>query len=421
MRIKVYPSSLSGILEVPSSKSHFQRILAASLLSNDKSIINYHTISNDDKAVLNVIQDLGARVEIGEKQIIINGGLSEHPGVVNCGESGLCLRMFTPILALLNHKVIINGEGSLLNRPQQFMQQALSELGVELKSSMGLLPLSVKGPLQAGNIRIDGSFSSQFLTGLLMALPLCDSDSSIHVENLVSRPYIDLTLKTLDSFGIRIVNKEYQQFMIPGKQRYSGGEFTVEGDWSSASNLIIGALSSGEVTLQNLDQESTQADRRLMNLLNSMEVRLKASSQEVMIFKSEVSAFTFNASECPDLFPPLVSFAVLSRKKCEINGVKRLKHKESDRAQSLIREFAKLGIAISVNDDLLTIEGTRANGGTVHSHNDHRIAMALAITALSATEAVVIEGAECVKKSYPGFWNDLQKLGANIEFYHPED
>ncbi len=415
MRIKIHPSAIKGTIEVPSSKSHFQRALAGALLCNGTSIINYNTISNDDQAVLTLIQSLGAKVQHTEKQLIIRGGLTTTSKELSCGESGLCLRMFSPILALLQQESTLHGHGSLLNRPQEFMKDPIQQLGGTFKSNHGLLPIQVSGPFKGGTAHIDGSFSSQFLSGLLMALPLAHNNSVIHVHKLTSKPYIDLTLQTLNSFGVTITHDNYKKFQVKGQQHYHESEIDIEGDWSAASNLIVAATINGFVQLNNLNSTSSQADRRIIEAIEYNFSESDKINNQLSIQKKPINAFHFDASNSPDLFPPLVALAINAKGTSTIKGVQRLAHKESDRGQALKQEFGKLGIAISMNEDTMQITGGPVKGGHVYAHKDHRIAMSLAVAALNAQAPVIIEGAECVAKSYPEFWNNLQALGVMLD------
>jgi len=423
----IQPSKIKGIIQAPASKSSMQRACAAALLAKGKCIIHNHGHSNDDNAALEIIRRLGAVITISprdaahDEELIINSsGLHPIADEVNCGESGLSLRMFAPIIALADKKITIDGEGSLLNRPMDFFDEILPQLGAEVQSNDGKLPIKVKGPLRPKNIEIDGSLSSQFLTGLLMSYAATDAKNvSIKVNNLTSKPYIDLTLDVMKKFDLKIPeNKNYREFYFPSLSHVSpltSHEYTVEGDWSGGAFLLVAGAIAGPITIRGLDMMSTQADKVIMDALTKANAVFAIEAKGIKIRPAEMKAFEFDATDCPDLFPPLVTLATYCNGRTKIKGVNRLTHKESNRAVSLQQEFGKMGVRIEVDDDIMVIHG--GNGVTrakVNSHHDHRIAMACAVAALKADGETTIEGAEAVKKSYPDFYDDLKKLGADV-------
>jgi 3-phosphoshikimate 1-carboxyvinyltransferase len=366
-------------------------------------------------AVMSIAVGLGAKVEPQVNELKIYGsGILKEPKL-NCGESGLAIRMFSPIAALFPAEIIMAGANSLKKRPMFMIEEALNQLGVKCKSSGGFLPLTIQGPIIGGQCEIDGSISSQLLTGLLMALPMASKDSEIKVNNLKSKPYIDMTIQVLKSFGIEIQNTDYKLFKITGNQKYTPHEYTVEGDWSGGAFLLVaGAINGSQLSVQNLQSDSMQSDMAIINALKKAGAKMKISDNQIDISKSELKAFDFDASESPDLFPPLVALATYCKGVSTIKGVSRLKYKESDRAASLKEEFGKMSIRIDINDDLMSVTGGQPQGTHVESHEDHRIAMALAITSLRATGKVYIRDSQCVAKSYPGFFDDLRNLGALV-------
>jgi 3-phosphoshikimate 1-carboxyvinyltransferase len=424
MQVTIQPSEIKGTIQAPASKSSMQRGCAASLLYPGTTIIRNPGHSNDDKAALGVIKDLGAKVETqadGSLKITGIGGVNPESGAVSCGESGLGIRMFTPIVAMSNKRITINGEGSLVTRPMDFFDQVLPQLGVEIVSREGKLPLQVKGPLQPKNITIDGSLSSQFLTGLLMAYAASNAkDVTITVDNLKSKPYIDLTLAVMKQFGWEVENRNYEAFYFAGTERSRSVErsrrvYTVEGDWSGAAFLLVTGAIAGNITVKGLDVQSTQADRAVLQALQSCGAKLSIQAEQIEVGPAALQAFQFNATECPDLFPPLVALASYCKGTTVIEGVGRLTHKESNRALTLQEEFGKMGVEIELQDDLMLIKGGNGlKGAAVHSHHDHRIAMACAVAALKATGETVISEAQAINKSYPDFYEHIQSLGAIV-------
>ena len=412
------PSFISGHIMAPASKSSMQRACAAALLCEGATQIINPGKSNDDQAALSVIQKLGARVVTNDDGSITihSQGVDPVEDEVNCGESGLGIRMFTPIVALSSRKITINGTGSLLTRPMHFFDEIFPALGIQIQSNQGRLPIQIKGPIQPANIEVDGSLSSQFLTGLLMAYGAAVTQPvTITVNNLKSKPYIDLTLRVMESFGRKVTHNNYQTFYLqPQSINYEPQVYTVEGDWSGGAFLLVAGAIAGDIIVQGLDLSSTQADKAIMQALQNCGCKLTVQNNSIAIGQGPLKAFTFDATDCPDLFPPLVALAALCTGTTTITGVSRLAHKESNRGLTLQDEFAKLGIAITLIGDEMKITGGNINGANVHSRHDHRIAMACAVAALRADGPVVIAEAEAINKSYPDFYNHLQQIGAQV-------
>ena len=422
MKVTIQPSKLKGSIQAPASKSSMQRACAAALLTKGETIIHNPGHSNDDKAALDIIKKLGATVEINNEELIINSsGINPNESTINCGESGLSIRMFTPLVALSDKEITINGTGSLVTRPMDFFDEILPQLGVKIKSNEGKLPMTIQGPLQPKNIEVDGSLSSQFLTGLLMAYAASGANNvSIKVNNLKSKPYIDLTLDVMKHFGLRLPeNKNYEEFIFHSDSEIppsgGGGAYTVEGDWSGGAFLLVAGAIAGPITVRGLDLSSTQADRAIIDALMAANAGIAMDAKGIQLHPVEMDAFYFDATDCPDLFPPLVALAAYCNGKTTIKGVSRLAHKESDRAITLQDEFDKMGVTIDLKGDEMIIHGGgKVKGADVHSHHDHRIAMACAVAALKADSEMVIDEAQAVKKSYPDFYEDLKKLGADV-------
>lgn len=398
-----------------------QRALAAAWIRPGKTTLLNPGNSEDDQAALRCIRALGAQVTIeSDRWVVEHSGQPAESGVLDCGESGLSIRMFTPLAALSDRPWRIMGGGSLTKRPMQFFEAVLPLLGVAVRLNDGRLPIELQGPLKPADIEVDGSMSSQFLTGLLMAYAAAaQTDRTITVIDLKSRPYIDLTLQILHRFGLPVpINDQYRRFTFNGTKSPAAAEpltVSVEGDWSGAAFWLAAAPIAGSIALRGLDPESTQADRAMYALLKRIGVQIRWDGESMEIGSGLPSCFDFDATDCPDLFPPLVALASHLPGTSVIRGVHRLKHKESDRSTALQTEFGKLGVPISVVDDMLQIEGVGAiRSGLVDAQGDHRIAMALAVAALGASGPVRISGAESVRKSYPDFWRDLQSLGATV-------
>jgi len=419
-------------------------------MAEGRSVILSPGSSDDVLAAVNVVRQLGARVErwplkspppgktdagkgsAGERSrtgergtgtvkatglerqaeegLVIDGGLQQPEGVLDCGEAGLSVRMFSAVAALFDRPVTLTGRGSLLKRPMVVIEESLRAMGVECTTVNGCLPVTVSGPLPGGKALIDGSFSSQVLTGILIASPYAASDVTLLVNNLKSRPYIDMTLMVMELFGVEVENRGYSEFIIRHGQRYLPREYRVEGDWSGAAFLLVAGAIGGSVTVENLDTSSPQADRAIVDALGRAGANVATGTGEVTVSHGNLKAFEFDATDCPDLFPPLVTLAAFCEGTTTVRGAERLLHKESNRAATLSKEFGKLGVAVKVTGDIMKIKGGGCNGGTVESHGDHRIAMACATAAVAAHGEVLIEGAEAVAKSYPRFFEDLDRL-----------
>ena len=443
MRVIVYPSKLVGEQVAPASKSSMQRACAAALIHKGATIIHNPGHSNDDLAALDVIQKLGAIVTINnvEKKIanhlapqetnnksitITSNGVVPIGPIMNCGESGLGIRMFTPIAALSHQLIKIEGKGSLVKRPMHFFDEILPLLGVTIKSQKGFLPLEIKGPLQPAHITVDGSLSSQFLTGLLMAFAAAEvHDAEIKVVDLKSKPYIDLTLAVLHQFGWNVKHTNYERFTfhshLPLKPLI---EYTVEGDWSGAAFLLVAGAIAGPIKVKGLQLDSTQADKKIISALISANASITIEVDGIILGPNKnlengkqepLKAFHFDATDCPDLFPPLVALACYCDGVTEIKGVNRLAHKESDRGITLQSEFGKMGVNIILDGDVMQIQGgSEVKSTQVFSQHDHRIAMASAVAALGANGPITITEAEAINKSYSDFFMDLQQLGAKL-------
>ena len=420
MIVKIQPGKISGNIDAPTSKSSMQRACAAALLNDGKTIITNPGRSNDDLAALGVIDNLGAKVlqQSTNELVIESKGVKPVSREMNCGESGLGIRMFAPIAALSDQEIIINGTGSLLSRPMDFFDEIFPKLGIEIESNHGKLPIKIKGPLKPVDITIDGSLSSQFLTGLLMAYgKAATKPVTITVNNLKSKPYIDLTLQVMQEFGYSVINHQYESFEIHpvNVPSHQPKNYLVEGDWSGAAFLLVAGAIAGEITIKGLNVFSSQADKAILRALTMSEAVVSIAEDQIVIGPGKLKAFHFDATDCPDLFPPLVALASFCDGTTVIEGVSRLAHKESNRGLTLQEEFGKMGIEITLQDDLMLVKGgTGLKAAIVHSHHDHRIAMACAVAALRAEGETTIEEAEAINKSYPSFYSDLKNLGAVV-------
>ena len=406
---------LHGEVTPPCSKSYAQRALAAALLASGRTTLRGIELCRDTRSAIDAIEKLGARVTVeNDNTLIIDGGLCPATDVLNVGESGLAARLFTPIAALGNQAVTIDGEGTLKHRPMAMMVTPLRALGVEVRDGGGKLPIEVRGPIKGGRIVVDGSISSQFITGLLIALPKATHDTTIEVRNAVSTPYIDMTLETLERFGVEVMHNDgdYTEFYIEGNQEFNPVDYTIESDWSAAAFIMVAAAIAGEVTVRNISTLSRQADTAVCRALERAGASIIIEEGAITVAHRHLEAFTFDATNSPDLFPALVALAAAAEGVSTIRGIERLRGKESDRGEVLREEYRKLGIEIELDYDenIMRIVGGMPHAAEVDSHDDHRIAMSLAITALRIEDEVVIRNRECVSKSYPSFFDDIEML-----------
>jgi len=301
---------VKGTLTPPCSKSYAQRALAASLLCGETSVLRNLEFCDDTRSALRCIETLGARVKhVDASTLSIEGGLHPRGKVLHVGESGLATRLFTPIASLCGMPVTIEGQGTLLRRPMHMMIDPLRRLGVRVRDNDGYLPFEVRGPIRGGEIDVDGSVSSQFITGLLLALPLSQHDTTLHVRSAVSTPYLDMTVDTAARFGVEICHNDYKEFYIEGGQRYRPAFFSIEGDWSAAAMLLVAGAVAGEVTVKNVSMLSKQADTAICTALVRAGAAVINDEDSVTASHRPLRAFEFDATHCPDLFPALAALA----------------------------------------------------------------------------------------------------------------
>jgi len=415
MDIKVFPSEISGVIRAPSSKSQSIRAIASAMLAGGTSKIAYPSACDDALAMAGIAKALGAKIKLNPGSMEITGGFNPDGKTINCGESGLAARLMIALASLGEKEVIITGDGTLLKRHLGNIMQPLIDLDVKCATTRGYLPFKIQGPLIGGHIEVDGSGGSQFISGLLMALPLAENNSELIVRNLKSIPYIDMTLEMLSKFGINIQHKDYQIFKIKGNQKYLPANLEIEGDWSGAAFPLVAGALAGNMKISGINPNSQQADLKIISALKLAGANIENHDNEFNISKSKLNSIAFDATHCPDLFPPLVVLAAAAEGASKITGVNRLSQKESNRGLVLQEEMAKLGIQIDLSGDEMTVHGGQIKGGSIFSHHDHRIAMAGTVAALIAEDPITIQNAECVSKSYPEFFNDMKKVGVQLE------
>ena len=419
MEMRCTPAILSGKIKAISSKSHAHRVLICSALANEPTKINCNVLSKDITATLECLKMLGADIKTEENTILVNPQKFNEKAEIDCGESGSTLRFLLPLVSALGIDTTINAYGRLPERPLSPLKEELEKKGVVFQKD-NEYPLHITGNLQSGDFELAGNISSQFVSGLLFALPLLKGDSKIRlIPPVESKSYIDITVETLRDFGI-IVEETENTYIIKGNQKYiSPKEITIEGDWSnSAFFLCAGALSKDGVTVSGLDIYSTQGDKKILDILKRMGASVEVDNDEITVKKNKLMGTMVNGGDIPDLVPVVsVMGAMCDKGVTHIVNASRLRLKESDRIATTESLLSKVGAAVSETDDGLVIWGENdLIGGRVDGANDHRIVMSAAIFSSLCALPVDIVGAEAVSKSYPHFFEDFNSLGgkANV-------
>lgn len=424
MDVLIIPGNINGEVVVPASKSYAQRAFAAALLRAGETRIEGLGFSEDEHAALNILRACGADVVEDFTSVTVRSeGLSTITqslvSLFDAGESGLASRMFTPILALRSAPFVLEGSGTLRDRPFDFFEKYLPQLDVALKSNFGKLPLQVSGPLVPCDISIPGNESSQYASGLMMAFAAsCSKEVTLTVTQARSTSYLDLTKNVLQDFGFDLEEVAPAEYLFRPLRQNLSGSFTyhIEADWSNAAFWLVAAAVFGGIRVLGLNPKSLQGDRAILEVLQGAGAEVVTAGNELRINAETLSSFCFDATDTPDLFPPLALLAAFCQGQSRIRGVHRLLHKESNRADALISEFTKMQIPIFVEEDVLMVEGAVPQGSEYLSGwNDHRIVMTLSLLALRAESASKINGVEAVNKSYPLFYDHLKKLGAHFQ------
>jgi len=420
--ITITPSALTGTVCVPSSKSVCHRAVICAGLAEGTSRISGILLSDDIIATMHAMEALGAVITQEEDTLIITGTDCTEPvhHTIECNESGSTLRFLIP-LGLNDQTMTFTGKGQLVERPLEDYFNILNEQQIPYQTTEGHLPLSVTGVLKPGEFRLRGDVSSQFVSGLLFALPRLPGDSSIIITTeMESQGYIDLTLAMLAEFGIKIINNNYREFIVPGNQKYISKDYHVEGDYSQVAFWLTAGTIGSSIDCTGLNLTSLQGDKVIVDLIKQMGGHLTCSGDAITATPGSTTGITIDASQCPDLVPILTVLASVSTGTTHIIRAARLRIKECDRLQAITQELNKLGAHIEEHEDSLTIHGLRQlkGGCRVYSWKDHRIAMALAVASIKCLEPITIEHSQCVSKSYPDFWRHFQMLGGKTDECH---
>ncbi len=420
--ITITHSNLTGSVCVPASKSVCHRAVICAALAEGTSRISGILLSDDIIATMHAMEALGAIIKReAEDTLVITGTNCTKPlhHIIACNESGSTLRFLIP-LGLNGANMTFTGKGKLVERPLDDYFAILDEQQIPYQTTEGHLPISVTGTLKPGKFHLRGDVSSQFVSGLLFALPRLEGDSTIIITTeMESQGYIDLTLAMLERFGIKIINHNYREFIVPGNQTYRSTDYHVEGDYSQVAFWLVAGTIGSPICCTGLNPNSLQGDKVIVDLLQQMGANLKIETDSITASPTKTKGIVIDASQCPDLVPILTVLAAVSEGTTKIIRAARLRIKECDRLKAITTELTKLGARIEEHEDSLTIHGLPAlTGGVVDSWDDHRIAMALGIASIQCSQPVTITNSKCVSKSYPAFWQDFHNVGGKINERH---
>lgn len=409
MRVKVFPSSLCGTIPAIASKSDAHRLFICAYLSDKKTLIKLQSTSVDIDTTLECLSSLGAKIKRENNVVEITPSKSNDGCILDANESGSTLRFLIPVATAVADKVTFIGHGRLPERPIGELLDTLSQNGVSFSSDK--LPFTTEGRLKSGTFKLPGNISSQYITGLLFALPLLEGDSEIVLTtNLESKGYIDITLSALGKFGIKI-EKRKNSYFVKGSQKYISPTNTeVDGDWSNSAFFLVAGAVKNFIKMSGLDINSPQGDKAITDVLKRFGAKVTLES-EISVEESTLKATKIDISEIPDMLPALAVLASFAEGTTEFTGGRRLRIKESDRLKSVSDMINSLGGRATELDEGLIVEGVGLSGGEVNSYNDHRIVMAAAIGGALGSGEVTINGAEAVNKSYPSFFEDFEKIG----------
>ncbi|WP_304960361.1 3-phosphoshikimate 1-carboxyvinyltransferase [Thomasclavelia cocleata] len=423
--VKIIPTKLKGVVQVPPSKSLAHRAIICASLAKGVSRIDNIEYSKDIQATIKAMKSLGTIIEEFENYLIIDGTttFTKQNSEIDCEESGSTLRFMVPISIVEENKVHFVGRGNLGKRPLDTFYEIFERQNIGYMYKKDVLDLYVIGKLKPDHYIIPGNISSQFITGLLFALPLLKGDSIIEITStLESKGYIDLTLQMLSQYGIKIINNDYKSFVVMGNQEYQAHDYRVEADFSQAAFYLVAGAIGNDVVLTDLNLNSLQGDKATLSILEAMGAKINVVSDGIKVTGENLSATQVDASQCPDVITVVSVALALAQGKSEVINAKRLRIKECDRIIATSSQLNELGGSVVELSDSMTIRGvSEFVGGNCSSFADHRIAMMLAIAATRCNQSVIIDNMECVEKSYPSFWEDYQSLGGIIDVINMEE
>lgn len=414
--MKILPSKLKGEINIIASKSYAHRLLICAALSDSPTRIKITSLNDDIRATIKALSAFGTKVEIDKSTITVTpANPAKTHAFINCMESGSTLRFMLPVAAMICKYSMFIGSGKLPNRPILPLIEVMRQNGAVVKNDR--LPLSVSAKLKGGIYKLCGDISSQFVSGLMFALVLAEGDSQIHITGkLESKLYVDMTIKALMDFGIKIKAEPYGYYIKGGQKYKSPGIASVEGDWSSAAFFLAAGALSGPVTVLGLNDDSLQPDKKIVEYLKEFGAQVEAQGNRITVTKKELHGINIDISQTPDLFPILSIIASVSTGRTVFSNCKRLRYKESDRLESTYKMLKSLGADAEIINDSMAINGTNhLNGSVVDGFNDHRIVMSAAIASLICDSPVTINDENAINKSYPEFFEHFTKLGGKID------
>lgn len=411
MNIKITPNRLKGKVKMPPSKSAAHRLLICAALSEDESYITPKCTSDDIKATVSCLKELGANIKETEEGYIVSKGKVNKNCTLDFYESGSTARFLLPIAAALGADATMVGRGRLPERPMAPLTNVLRKNGVEV--SMDNLPITIKGNLNAGDFELAGNISSQYVSGLLFATPLLKNDSQITLTSpLESTGYVDMTLKAMSEFGVS-VGKGKDSYKIKS-QEYKGKNMVIEGDWSQAAFFMSAAAIGSEIQIEGLDLDSLQGDKACLDIFARFGADVSVTDNKIKVKKNRLEGITVDASNIPDMVPALAATAAFAKGKTVIHSAERLRLKESDRIKTTIAALNQMGIKTEEKPDGMIIYGGEPKGAVIDGAGDHRIVMAFSVVAAYAKGESVITGAEAISKSYPEFFSEFKKLEGRV-------
>lgn len=415
--ITLIPTKLNGSIQIPPSKSLAHRAIICASLARGRSIIRNIEYSKDIDATISCMKELGTIIFKHDDYLEIDGTTTflKNKCEMNCEESGSTLRFMIPISLVEFTNVHYSGKGRLGERPLDIYYNIFEKQGIPFLYREKVLDLYIQGRLSSDEFYIPGDVSSQFISGLLFALPLLDGDSIIHITSpLQSKGYIDLTLQMLEMYGIKIEYKD-QKFYIKGNQSYKACDYTIEGDYSQAAFYLIAGALDNNILIKGLNMNSLQGDKEAIDILKRMGCELVQVEDGYKVECKQFIATDIDASQCPDIIPVIALACANAKGISRIYNAKRLRIKECDRLSATVEVLRSLGVDALEKDDEMIITGGTLIGGNVSSYNDHRMAMMEAIASTVSKDRIIIDNKECVKKSYPSFWEHFIKLGGKID------
>lgn len=417
----IYPSHCSGSVHIPPSKSMAHRAIICAALADGVSHLTNIDFSDDILATIDGMRQLGANIETSSNSVTVHGIRSFaqlQSNVIDCKESGSTLRFFIPIFSLCDQKIHFTGKGRLMRRPQDVYEELFARQSLQfMHDEEGI---TIAGKLKPGEYEIDGGISSQFITGLLFTLPLLEADSLIHIRPpFESRSYIDLTLEMLEKFGIRAYFEDALTLRIPGRQHYHPHDVRIEGDYSQLAFFAVLAAIQGDLAIHGVSGSSAQGDRQILSILQDFGAAVQPLEDGFLIHQGKLRAAPIDLNDCPDLGPVLFVLAAMAEGTTHICHAGRLRIKESDRIAAMEEELRRFGVQITSDEDNVWIQGTPQGyvcHEVLHSHNDHRVVMALSVMALCSHSVCTIADAEAIRKSYPSFFSDVAAIHGKVEY-----